>query len=998
MHRIAPLAVVAGLLLAGCTTGSTDADLAPEQQRMVEHALHGMEVAEGLDLQLFAAEPMVVNPTNMDIDARGRVWATEGINYRMHLNPDNPVQDGGDRIVILEDTDGDAKADQRTVFYQGEDINSALGIGVFSNHAIVSVSPHVFRFTDTDGDGQADEKEVLFSGIEGVQHDHGVHAFIFGPDGKLYFNFGNEGKKLLDGDGNPVYDHHTGEAVAEGRVFQQGMVFRMNPDGTELEVLGDNFRNNYEVAVDSYGTLWQSDNDDDGNQATRINFVMEYGNYGFRDEMTGAGWRAPRTGMHDEIPLRHWHLNDPGVVPNLLQTGAGSPTGITIYEGDLLPEVFQGQMIHAEAGHNVIRSYPVQPSGAGYTAEVVDLVKAGTDPWFRPSDVTVAPDGSLFISDWYDPGVGGHQVGDLNQGRIFRVAPTRAADYTVAAVDVDTPEGAIEALKSPNMATRYLGWTALRDMDEAIPALEALRNDANPRFQARALWLLSKLDGGAAYVEDALGSNDTDLRITALRAARQNGMDLVPIVTDLANDPSPQIRREVAVAIRNMPAAEAAPIWATLAQQYDGEDRWYLEALGIAADGRWDAMYDALVAAQPEAERSPDVVWRARTASVLPSLAALITDPATTVEDRLRFFRAFDFHDSPRKADVLPSLLAAGDDQITILALKHATDPDRPLSAQARQALDQALGSVVGTQDYIDLVSRFELREQVSQLFDMAMAQANEQLGTDAAGLVVEFEGADRFASAIQSGDEEQALTAVEAVGDLENGPAKELLRETLYDETRSLAVRRAATVKYGRGWWGEELLVEAAENDAIPDELKGAASTVLFNAWRAEIRERAAEHLERPAASGEKLPRVQDLAKLDGDAAAGQAVFQTHCTTCHVVAGGGVDFGPALSEIGSKLPKEALFTSILHPSAGISFGYEGYMVQRTEGSPIVGLITSETETELTVKTQDGGSTVIPVAQVASKTQLDQSLMPALQALMTQQELVDLVEYLASLK
>ena len=99
------------------------------------------------------------------------------------------------------------------------------------------------------------------------------------------------------------------------------MVFRCDLDGSNFEVLGHNFRNNYEVAVDSFGTLWQSDNDDDGNRGVRINYVMEYGNYGYVDEMTGAGWQAKRTNMEKEIPLRHWHLNDPGVVPNLLQTG-----------------------------------------------------------------------------------------------------------------------------------------------------------------------------------------------------------------------------------------------------------------------------------------------------------------------------------------------------------------------------------------------------------------------------------------------------------------------------------------------------------------------------------------------------------------------------------------------------------------------------------------------------------------------------------------------------
>ena len=164
---------------------------------------------------------------------------------------------------------------------------------------------------------------------------------------------------------------------------------------------------------------------------------MEFGNYGYQDEMTGAGWRARRTNMEKEIPFRHWHLNDPGVVPNVLQTGGGSPSGITVYEGTLLPEKFYGQMIHAEPGNNVVRSYPVENDGAGYKATIVNILEAQQDQWFRPIDVAVAPDGSLFVADWYDPGVGGHQVGDVDRGRIYRIAPPKTK-YDIAKLDVSS--------------------------------------------------------------------------------------------------------------------------------------------------------------------------------------------------------------------------------------------------------------------------------------------------------------------------------------------------------------------------------------------------------------------------------------------------------------------------------------------------------------------------------------------------------------------------------
>src|SRR6266849_7392912 len=370
----ATIVVVANRALAANPAG-----FGPDAARA---SMSNFTVCEGLQLSLFASEPMVRNPTDMDVDAQGRVWITEGVNYRSSFQKWGVLQREGDRIVILEDTNGDGTADKETVFYQDPSINAALGVCVLGIKVIISSSPHVFVLTDTDGDGKADKRELLFTGIGGKDHDHGVHAFVFGPDGKLYFNMGNAGKQLfypiernvaLHGEigkvaMKPVIDLEGNEVIDHGKPYRMGMVFRCNMDGSEVETLAWNFRNNYEVAVDSFGTLWQSDNDDDGNRGVRINYVMEYGNFGFTDELTGASWSSPYLGQSDEIPLRHWHQSDPGVVPNLLHTGAGAPSGILVYEGNLLPAVYQNQMIHADPGVNIVRAYPVTNNGAGYKA------------------------------------------------------------------------------------------------------------------------------------------------------------------------------------------------------------------------------------------------------------------------------------------------------------------------------------------------------------------------------------------------------------------------------------------------------------------------------------------------------------------------------------------------------------------------------------------------------------------------------------------------------
>ncbi len=640
----------------------------PTGLQQAKDDLQKFTVADGLEVTLFAHEPMVRKPSNFDIDARGRVWVTEAMNYRSTFQRWGILRPEGDRVLILEDTDGDGMADKEKTFHQGPEINAALGICVLGNRAIVSRSPDIFVLTDTDSDDKADKVEKLFSGMKGVDHDHGVHAFVFGPDGKLYFNFGNSGDQLKTPDGSQfITDLAGNEVKATGKPYRQGMVFRSDLDGKNLETLGWNFRNNYEVAVDSFGTLWQSDNDDDGNRATRFNYVMEFGNYGYVDEFTGAGWRTKRTNLEKTIPEQHWHLNDPGVVPTPLINGAGSPTGITVYEGSLLPAKYRGQVLHCDAGPNEVRLYISEPDGAGYKTRSEVLLKS-RDSWFRPSDVCVAPDGSVLVADWYDPGVGGHNMGDNKadsmHGRIYRIAPV-GSKYSVPKQDVTTAKGALAALQSPNLNTRTLAWQSLHAMgSKAEGELKKLWNGKDPFFRARALQLLARIPKETkGYVASALKDKDANIRITGLRIAREEKLDVIPLVKQLASDASPQVRRECAIALRHSRSPEAAALWTKLALQHDGKDRWYLEALGIGADRNDEVFFDKWLAAVGNKWNTPagrDIIWRSRASKVPALLVKIITDKATTETDKPRYLRALDFQKGPEKEKALLDLLTAG--------------------------------------------------------------------------------------------------------------------------------------------------------------------------------------------------------------------------------------------------------------------------------------------------------------------------------------------------
>src|SRR4051812_8968239 len=443
-----------------------------------EEALRALKVADGFQVDLFAAEPMLINPTSIDVDHKGRVWVAEAVNYRRVAFNRPIIRPEGDRIVVLVDEKGDGKATKAVTFYQGKEIYGPLGIcvaaspgrqpGEFSYKVFVCQSPDILVFEDKDGDLKADgPPRKLLTGFGGFDHDHGVHGINIGPDGKLYFTVGDagvDGLKSSDGKGR-VWKSNATDCRA-------GTVWRCDMDGKNLELIAHNFRNNYECCVNSFGEIWLSDNDDDGNQQTRICYVMPGGNYGYHPRGPGQS---------------HWHEEQPGVVHKVLRTGFGSPTGICFYEGGLLPKKYHGQLIHADAGPREIRCFHLKPNGAGYDCEK-ELLVTSKDNWFRPSDVCVAPDGSIFIADWYDPGVGGHGMGDWTRGRLYRLTPKGHKGYKVPAVKLEDNSGIVTALRSPNLATRALASAVLQQKSLGELAKIPLLKSDDPILRARGWW------------------------------------------------------------------------------------------------------------------------------------------------------------------------------------------------------------------------------------------------------------------------------------------------------------------------------------------------------------------------------------------------------------------------------------------------------------------------------------------------------------------------------
>lgn len=986
-------------------------------QREPEQAVDGLEVGEGLEVKLAAHEPRIKNLTNLDIDDRGRVWVCDVMNYRRNAGS----RPEGDRILILEDTNQDGIMDTEKVFYQGTDIDSAMGICVLGNEVIVSAAPYIWRLIDDDGDDVADRKIAMFTQTGQPQHDHSNHSFIFGPDGKLYWNFGNTGQQVKDANGNVVVDIHGRPVVDNGKPFFGGMVFRCELDGSGFEVLAHNFRNNWETAIDSYGTLWQSDNDDDGNRGTRINFVMEHGNYGFRDEMTGATWQVERINMESEIPLRHWHLNDPGVVPNVLQTGAGSPSGMCIYEASLLPERFQNQMIHCDPGPNVVRAYPVQSEGAGYTATIEPLMTGTKDNWFRPADVCVAPDGSLFVTDWYDPGVGGHRQEDIERGRLFRIAPP-GTKYIVPKYDYSTAEGAAQALRSPTMAVRYKAWMSLMKMGPAAtPALEKLYADSDSRIRARALWLLGKIDGqGETTLQRALKDQDENIRITGIRLMRQLGLVPAKVLADIANDPSPAVRREALVALRYDSSDQMPALWAELASCYDGKDRWYLEALGIASDVRASECYQAFLKKVGDQWREPanaDIVWRMRAPEAIDHIVQLIADPSLSIQDTDRYFRALDFHAPDLRSPILKAKFVnaefaksaqdesaqARNDQILIRALERTVGNSNDRPAEINEVISRHLKRLRGTPDFIKMVEKYGYDGVNDDLMAIALAVDNDSLSVDAVRVLLKDDSGKRLiAGSIRSMPESQAVRLTRLLGLLGTQPAVDTLAGIARDGEVAYPIRSVGVRGLASNVMGARRLLKLAEESKLWPDTRLLAGGLLGRHDNQEIRTAALSVLPLPTqADSVPVPAIDELVRLTGEAQRGEALFRgkATCSNCHVVNQFGKQVGPDLSEIGSKLSAEAMYVSILDPSAGISHNYETYIALLDSGQVVNGLLISQTDDEVILRSAEAIDRKLAADEIVEMKKSEKSIMPeGLHQTVDRQGLVDIVQYMTTLR
>jgi putative heme-binding domain-containing protein len=340
---------------------------------------------------------------------------------------------------------------------------------------------------------------------------------------------------------------------------------------------------------------------------------------------------------------------------------------------------------------------------------------------------------------------------------------------------------------------------------------------------------------------------------------------------------------------------------------------------------------------------------------------------------------------------------------VMIEALSRLGPEKVKASPQLKAALDKVLDATRGTAQYVELVKQFELKDQTPALLATAIQNSTNSAGVEAMRLVLESGDNELLKRALNDTNSPTVVKTIEVLGNTGERRVVALLEPFAGDTNRDLVARKQAVRSLAGIQEGAMLLLRLARVDKLPSDLKFVATVELNNVRWPNLQAEAAQTLPLPRGQdAQPLPPIAELVTMKGDPKRGAEIFRRDtvaCIKCHQVNGEGTDIGPNLSEIGTKLGKDALYEAILDPSAGISFGYEAWQVELKNGDEAFGLIVSETADEIAVKTQTGIVTKYKKTDIAKREKQKLSIMPTgLQQTLTTRDLVDLLEYLASLR
>lgn len=933
-----------------------------------------MRLFPGLRVELVAAEPQIESPVALAFDEDGKLWVVEMRDYPNGPAPGKPAEG---RIRLLEDRDGDGRYETSSVF--ADQLLFANGLLPWRGGLVVTAAPYVIYLKDTDGDGRADQREVLYEGFAAQNPQLRVSHPVLGLDNWIYVANGLRGGKV----------RRAGKADAEP-VSLSGMDFRFDLVRDRHEAISGpgQFGNTF----DDWGQRFVCDN------RHHLRHVVLPSRAIQRNPFLAVPEVVEDISVLEGGPLNSGgkiHPISKNWTTSSLHVGRFTAAcGVFIYRGTLLPEAYRGSAFTCDPTGNLVHQEVLEPAGATFRArpprDGVEFL-ASTDEWFRPVSLAHGYDGALYLVDMYRAVIEHPEFmpaelknrPDLtwgkDRGRIYRLVPDQGRP-AVARPRLSKASVAelVALLKHPDAWWRTTAQRLLLERQDqaAVEPLRQLTSAAEPLARAHAAWLLEAF---GALDADAVGRLLADAhprvreQAVLLAGPRLAGTEaLRSRVRALADDADPRVRYQVALTLGEIPGADNLPALARVALAGAG-DRWTRTAVATAVPNQAGALLTLLLKSGLTAQPSADRLALLRELTTLVGARRETAEVASTLDDLLGLQGTDAVRWQMAGLNGLADGMGRRGTQLGAFLAKlpaaHA-----PTAARMTSLLQEAT-ALAGD-------SRREAAERLAAVRLLAHAPWD----TAAPVLTRLF---------TQDAEQEVRLAAVRSLAAHAHREVPATLMRSWKSYTPPVR-REVSEVMLRQPDRVQFFLGELEAGRVKPGDLDALRARQLVNHARPEIRERARKLLQDslPAERKQVLEQYRAALSLQGDAERGKAIFQKNCATCHRVGGIGVDVGPDIGDTRTKTA-EMLLLDVLNPNQAIDNNFINYVVTTKNGKVLTGVIALETASSITLRRAENQTDVVLRQDVDEIQSTGVSLMPeGLEKTITVPEMADLLSFL----
>jgi putative membrane-bound dehydrogenase-like protein len=951
-----------------------DSPAADEQPMLSpQETVETFQLPEGFEIRLVAAEPDLVNPMTMTLDEQGRVYVSHAHTYR--YGPDHsPVESPTNPVVRLE-LDSEGRVARRVEVATGFE-NPVMGLAVRKNRLWATNLNEVF-VAELDEQGKATSRQTIVRDAAAPWNPFGMYRLEFGPDGWLYLSVGDHPTSLT-GTTNSV-------AVRGG----SGAVFRFRLDGSEIEMLAQGMRAPFSFDIDPFGRRWLISNGE-GNP-NRLIQAIPGADYHFKTRAVDWEWLA---GKH---PL----------APPVWENPAGAHTAVVAYRSDAFPEEYWGNLfvsnwgVHgfASANHVIIR-HEIDQHGKRLRSEPFLTT---TDPHFRPTQICHAPDGSLYVLDWY----GRDDENDLT-GRLYQIVYT--GDDTDSSGSKKTAGLASRSHKVREQTRQKLlatGASAVEIVKQHLTGTDSLA-------AAESLWTLAQSDWPLASSQIEKGLKHPDWRVRRLAVELLSDHDAqTNWQSRLLDDVEPTVAIEAAMAV-SAPVERLSAL-TTVLRRGAAKDPWlrYRAALEVARYGTESDFQSLLANSEADVRLAGlialDEAFHEGSEVALGVLAGRIAESG-----QLSLLELLAIGERwPDQALVAPvigqlnrdiSIAEFAQGLAVLRRLKIATTPE-VLGKAIERLLSNVDGSVSTASKadkiaVLKIVALDTLAPIALSIVSTLSRDADAEVRTAAhLALVAGAGGNKRFGLLCWklAGDESLAvacrLDAIASLVKIEERCSRSWL-DLLRCESSQVALAALRSIqKYAKQTEVIELLEMIgpeliARGEPLASELRFVQQVVSLSAATTESSTGSKE--QQTALRGRLLAHASA-----GNPLLGRLAFRRGaCSRCHLAKDGDTSLGPNLNGVAKTNGLEYLVDSVLTPSRVIKTGFMTELVVTVDGKSIIGKV-SERNGKLTITTSDGKRHQLALADVEERRPTNQSLMPeALETSMSEAELTDLIAYL----